>query len=52
MQKIGATGYGKSAVATPDGNKPKEEEEDEELVLAVSKEEEEVTQDSRWPVAF
>ena len=27
MQKIGATGDGKSAVATPDGKKPKEEEE-------------------------
>ena len=26
MQKIGATGDGKSAVATPDGKKPKEEE--------------------------
>ena len=25
MQKIGATGDGKSAVATPDGKKPKEE---------------------------
>ena len=29
MQKIGATGDGKSAVATPDGKKPKEEEEEE-----------------------
>ena len=28
MQKIGATGDGKSAVATPDGKKPKEEEEE------------------------
>ena len=28
MQKIGATGNGKSAVATPDGKKPKEEEEE------------------------
>ena len=28
MQQIGATGDGKSAVATPDGKKPKEEEED------------------------
>ena len=28
MQKIGATGDGKFAVATPDGKKPKEEEED------------------------
>ena len=27
MQTIGATGDGKSAVATPDGKKPKEEEE-------------------------
>ena len=27
MQKIGATGDGKSAVATPDEKKPKEEEE-------------------------
>ena len=27
MQKMGATGDGKSAVATPDGKKPKEEEE-------------------------
>ena len=27
MQKIGATGDGKSAVAIPDGKKPKEEEE-------------------------
>ena len=27
MQKIGETGDGKSAVATPDGKKPKEEEE-------------------------
>ena len=26
MQKIGETGDGKSAVATPDGKKPKEEE--------------------------
>ena len=26
MQKIGATGDGKSAVATPDGKKPKEED--------------------------
>ena len=26
MQKIGATGDGKSAVATPDGKKPKEEQ--------------------------
>ena len=26
MQKIGATGDGKYAVATPDGEKPKEEE--------------------------
>ena len=26
MQNIGATGDGKSAVATPDGKKPKEEE--------------------------
>ena len=26
MQKIGATGDGKSAVATPDGKKPTEEE--------------------------
>ena len=30
MQKIGATGDGKSAVATPDGKKPKEEEEDQQ----------------------
>ena len=30
MQKTGATGDGKSAVATPDGKKPKEEEEEEE----------------------
>ena len=29
IQKIGATGDGKSAVATPDGKKPKEEEEEE-----------------------
>ena len=28
MQKIGATGDGKSAVATPDGKKPKEEDEE------------------------
>ena len=28
MLKIGATGDGKSAVATPDGKKPKEEEVD------------------------
>ena len=28
MQKIGATGDGKSAVATPDGKKPKYEEEE------------------------
>ena len=28
MQKIGTTGDGKSAVATPDGKKPKEEEEE------------------------
>ena len=28
MQKIGKTGDGKSAVATPDGKKPKEEEEE------------------------
>ena len=28
MQKIGETGDGKSAVATPDGKKPKEEEEE------------------------
>ena len=28
MQKIGGTGDGKSAVATPDGKKPKEEEEE------------------------
>ena len=27
MQKIGATGDGKSALVTPDGKKPKEEEE-------------------------
>ena len=27
MQKIGATGDGKSAVATPEGKQPKEEEE-------------------------
>ena len=29
MQNIGATGDGKSAVATPDGKKPKEEEEED-----------------------
>ena len=28
MQTIGATGDGKSAVATPDGKKPKEEDEE------------------------
>ena len=28
MQKIGATGDGKSTLATPDGKKPKEEEEE------------------------
>ena len=28
IQKIRATGDGKSAVATPDGKKPKEEEEE------------------------
>ena len=32
MQTIGATGDGKSAVATPDGKKPKEEEEEIEIV--------------------
>ena len=31
MQKIGETGDGKSAVATPDGKKPKEEEEEDKL---------------------
>ena len=31
MQTIGATGDWKSAVATPDGKKPKEEEEEEEF---------------------
>ncbi len=33
MQKIGATGDGKSAVATPDGKKPKEEEEEQLILL-------------------
>ena len=35
MQKIGATGDGKSAVATPDGKKPKEEEEEEDIMCIV-----------------
>ncbi len=32
MPKKGATGDGKSAVATPDGKKPKEEEGEEDVV--------------------
>ena len=32
MQNIGATGDGKSSVATPDGKKPKEEEEVESAI--------------------